>query len=126
MFSRLSSSASIRQAEEGGRKDLDTKQIIGARISRLRASKGLTQEELAERMGINPKYLSSIERGKENPTLQTLIKASESLEIDFSEMLSILEAEDPVKSRELLHFMIDQADEEQLRIIYSVIRGVVG
>ena len=105
---------------------MDTKQIIGARISRLRAKKGLTQEELAERMGINPKYLSSIERGKENPTLQTLIKASESLEIDFSEMLSILEAEDPVKSRELLHFMIDQADEEQLRIIYSVVRGVLG
>ena len=77
-------------------------------------------------MGINPKYLSSIERGKENPTLQTLIKASESLEIDFSEMLSTLEAEDPVKSREILHSLIEKADEEQLRIIYSVIRGVLG
>ena len=54
------------------------------------------------------------------------IKASESLGIEFSEMLSTLEAEDPVKSREILHSMIDQADEEQLRIIYSVVRGVVG
>ena len=61
---------------------MDIKQMIGARIKEIRAKKGITQERLSERMEISPKYLSSIERGKENPTLNTLIKLSESLEVD--------------------------------------------
>ena len=48
---------------------MDLKQMIGARIKDIRTKKGLTQEQLAEKIEINPKYLSSIERGLENPTL---------------------------------------------------------
>jgi DNA-binding XRE family transcriptional regulator len=59
-------------------RNLDIKQMIGARIKEIRTKKGITQEQLSERMEINPKYLSSIERGKENPTLNTLIKLLES------------------------------------------------
>ena len=65
---------------------MDVKQMIGARIKGIRAKKRISQERLAERMEINPKYLSSIERGKENPTLNTLIKLSESLEVDLGEI----------------------------------------
>ena len=53
---------------------MDVKQMIGIRIKDIRNRRGFTQEELAEKIDINPKYLSSIERGKENPTLNTLIK----------------------------------------------------
>jgi DNA-binding XRE family transcriptional regulator len=59
-------------------RNLDIKQMIGARIKEIRTKKGITQEQLSERMEINPKCLSSIERGKENPTLNTLIKLLES------------------------------------------------
>ena len=52
---------------------MDTKQLVGERIKALRMKKGLTQEELAEVVGINPKYLSGIERGRENPTFNILI-----------------------------------------------------
>ncbi|MCK5606978.1 helix-turn-helix transcriptional regulator, partial [Candidatus Pacearchaeota archaeon] len=40
---------------------------------------------------IKPKYLSSIERGKENPTLNTLINLAESLQIDLSEIFTFVE-----------------------------------
>jgi len=63
---------------------MEVKQLIGLRIKNLRRSKGLSQEELAEKMGISPKYLSSIERGKENPTLDTFIKLAEALNIVIS------------------------------------------
>jgi SOS-response transcriptional repressor LexA len=39
----------------------------GGRIRRLRKQLGLTQEELAERAGINQGYLSAVERGKSLP-----------------------------------------------------------
>jgi len=45
-------------------KDMDLKQMIGARIKEIRSKRGITQDQLSERMEINPKYLSSIERGK--------------------------------------------------------------
>ena len=66
---------------------MDIKKLIGARIKELRTEKGLTQETLAEMMGINPKYMSGIERGNENPTLNMFIKLSDALEIEIGDIL---------------------------------------
>ena len=37
--------------------------IIGRRIQEIRKQKGLTQEQMAERVNISPHYLSALERG---------------------------------------------------------------
>ena len=104
---------------------MDTKQMIGARIKEIRAKKGITQEHLSERMEINPKYLSSIERGKENPTLNTLIKLSESLQVDLGEIFSFVEAEDPHKRKSQILSLLDEADSEQLKLIFKVLSVVI-
>ena len=104
---------------------MDIKQMIGARIKEIRAKKGITQERLSERMEINPKYLSSIERGKENPTLNTLIKLSESLEVDIGEIFSFVEAEDPHKRKSQILSLLDEADSEQLKLIFKVLSVVI-
>jgi transcriptional regulator with XRE-family HTH domain len=46
----------------------------GERIKQLRKDLGLTQEMFASELGISPQYLSAIERGKKNPSVQ-LIKS---------------------------------------------------
>ena len=104
---------------------MDIKQMIGARIKEIRAKKGITQERLSERMEINPKYLSSIERGKENPTLNTLIKLSESLEVDIGEIFSFVEAEDPHRRKSQILSLLDEADSEQLKLIFKVLSVVI-
>ena len=104
---------------------MDTKKMIGARIKEIRTKKGITQEGLSERMEINPKYLSSIERGKENPTLNTLIKLSESLEVDIGEIFSFVEAEDPNRRRSQIISLLDEADSEQLKMIFKVLSVVI-
>lgn len=48
-----------------GKGVMDGKGIVGRRIRRLRIERGLTQQELASRAGINQGYLSEIERGKD-------------------------------------------------------------
>ena len=65
---------------------MDKIQMIGIRIAEIRKQKGLTQEALAGKMGVSPKYLSSIERGKENPTLKMLVNLADTLEIDLGQM----------------------------------------
>lgn len=52
---------------------------VGRRIAELRAGLGLTQEALAERLGVSAKYLQGLERGTDNLTLRTLVRVAEEL-----------------------------------------------
>lgn len=47
---------------------------FGERIRQLRKSQTLTQEKLAEKIGIDPKYLGAIERGERNVSLDVIEK----------------------------------------------------
>jgi transcriptional regulator with XRE-family HTH domain len=46
---------------------MEIKHLIGIQIKNIRKSKGMTQEEFAEKAGISSKYLSSIERAGKIP-----------------------------------------------------------
>jgi len=104
---------------------MDIKQMIGTRIKEIRTRKRLTQEQLSEKMEINPKYLSSIERGNENPTLNTLIKLSESLEVDLGEIFSHIQIEDPGERKSMITSLLDQADDEQLKLAFKVLSAIL-
>jgi transcriptional regulator with XRE-family HTH domain len=50
----------------------DVRRLVGRNVQRLRKAAGLTQAELAERMGVDRAYVSGLEIGKRNPTILTL------------------------------------------------------
>ena len=52
---------------------------LGRNASRLRAQKMLTQEALAERSGLDPSYISGIERGVRNPSVLSLARLAKGL-----------------------------------------------
>ncbi|MCK9390697.1 MAG: helix-turn-helix domain-containing protein [Syntrophales bacterium] len=104
---------------------MDTKQMIGTRIAEIRSQKGMTQEHLAGEMGISSKYLSSIERGKENPTLKTLIILSESLKVDLGEIFSFVQIEDASKRKSMVLSLINNADDDQLRLAFNVLSALI-
>jgi transcriptional regulator with XRE-family HTH domain len=58
----------------------------GERIRTIRKIKGLTQEELAERADLSDKFIGEIERGEVNPSLDSLYKISQGLEINIIEL----------------------------------------
>ena len=64
----------------------DINNFIGERIRSIRKIRGLSQEELAFRANINPAHLGQIERALKSPTLETLEKISNALEISISEL----------------------------------------
>ncbi len=43
---------------------MDIKKVLGQNVAKYRKLEGITQEELSERLEINPKHLSNIESGK--------------------------------------------------------------
>lgn len=57
-------------------------------MRRARAAAGLTQEELAERAGLDRSYIGGVERGDRNPTLIFIEKIAEGLDIDLAELFS--------------------------------------
>lgn len=59
---------------------------IGAKIKAFRQSKKMTQLDLSSRCGIEQTNLARIELGKTSPTIKTLFKISEALEIDIKEL----------------------------------------
>ena len=59
---------------------------LGMRIRYLRKKKGLSQEDLALDSGVNKNYLSDLERGTRNPTINVLEKIANTLEVTLSEL----------------------------------------
>lgn len=59
---------------------------LGARIVYYRKINGLTQEKLAEEVGISPQYLSRIENGNypKIVSLSTLMRIAEKLNVTIS------------------------------------------
>jgi len=99
--------------------------MIGIRIAEIRKQKGLTQEALAGKMGVSPKYLSSIERGKENPTLKMLVNLADTLDIDLGQIFTFIQIEDPKRRKTLLESLLKKADEEQLKLAVKILRVVI-
>jgi transcriptional regulator with XRE-family HTH domain len=60
---------------------------FGKNIKNLRTKKGLTQEQLAERAGINGKYLGEIERGEKCPSSITVYRIAKALGTSVSQIL---------------------------------------
>ncbi|MBM7607302.1 transcriptional regulator with XRE-family HTH domain [Lysinibacillus composti] len=54
--------------------------LVGINIKEIRKSKKMTQDELAEKCGLQTSYLAAVERGDRNVTLQTLEKIIVGLE----------------------------------------------
>lgn len=54
---------------------------LGQRIAKRRTQIGLRQNVLADLIGISNNYLSSIERGKEKPSLEVIVSLCNALQV---------------------------------------------
>lgn len=64
-------------------------QKFGLKLRKIRKSKGLTQEKLAEKAGIDFSYLNLIEAGKRNPTLKIIAKIARVLGTQLEELMKL-------------------------------------
>lgn len=62
---------------------------VGARVRELRAAADVSQEDLAHGIGMSRRYLSGIERGEANPTLDQLVRLATGLCVQPSDLLPL-------------------------------------
>ena len=59
---------------------------LGKRLKEIRLSEGLTQEALAEKVGIHPTYVGKLEAGKSNLSVKLLFKISRALNVNLAQV----------------------------------------
>ena len=65
--------------------------MLGERIGALRRSKGLSQAELAQKLGISASAMGMYEQGRREPAIQTLVALSRELEVTTDYLLKGIE-----------------------------------
>ncbi len=103
-----------------------TKELLGSRIKELRKLRGLSQEKLSEKVNIDPKHLSRIEVGRGFPSLDTLERLANILNVELKDFFEFAhEAKSPKELKEALNSFLKEADEEKLRLLVKVVRAII-
>ena len=99
--------------------------LFGKRIKELRKNKKLTQEQLGELVGIDFKQIGNIETGTYFTTMPTLEKIAKALDVEIYELFNF----NHNNSREILIEniikMIKEASDDDLKIIYRIVRDIL-
>lgn len=61
--------------------------IVGSNIRAGRTNAGLTLEQLAEKADLSWPYLSEIERGRENISLDKLVRLAQALDVKLAKLV---------------------------------------
>lgn len=67
-----------------------TKEEFGLRVRQLRGSTGLSQERFADAIGVGRSHLGKIEKGKENPTLEVIVKIAKGLDMTMAQLFGTM------------------------------------
>ena len=59
---------------------------LGRRVRLFRRQRGLTQAQLAERVGVSDNFIGMIERGRGHPTLETISGVAKALEVGLHDL----------------------------------------
>ncbi|MGO4175856.1 helix-turn-helix domain-containing protein [Bosea sp. TAF32] len=66
---------------------MDIRQVIAANARAARLTKGLTQAQVAQRLGVDRAHVSALEMGQRNPTATSLWQISQALEVAVRDLV---------------------------------------
>ena len=101
-------------------------QMTGKRIRFFREQDGLTQAELAEKTGLSDNFIGLIERGIKHPTLETLNKIAEALEVHLSEFFQPMtnRPEDAEGSLKELKRLLNKRNFKNAKLLLAVYKSI--
>ena len=102
-----------------------TRKLIGARIKELRRQAGLTQEALAERVGLDSRHLSRLEVGRHFPSLQTLELIANALNVQLVEFFQFPGELTTAALRAHLTKFAKRANDSQLRLAVKTVKLII-
>ena len=97
---------------------------IGQRIRRFRKAYRLSQEQLAEKVGISTTHMSHIETGNTKLSLPLFVKLANVLSIQTDELLYDTPQKNKTAIKGELEEILDSCSMQDIRIIEDVVKAV--
>lgn len=100
-------------------------QLIGQRIAAQRKQKHITQEQLAEYLDVSTAFISKIERGKTQLSLERLVEICRFLDLSSSALLEGSDSTSVSYMLPELSLLIHECPKELLPLVKSVIEDII-
>jgi transcriptional regulator with XRE-family HTH domain len=98
---------------------------VGKQIRRIRQGKELSQENVAEELGITKGAFSKIENGTTNVPLARLLQVAKVLEVDITEFFKDSKAVSKAEDPKLQYGFATKSDiEEMMKVIQSMLNDI--
>lgn len=94
---------------------------IGQRIRKKRKAQGLSQEDLAEKIGISTTHMSHIETGNTKLSLPVFVSVADALNCRTDELLHESDSAGKSASAESILQVMERCTPQQLRVIEDII-----
>ena len=102
-----------------------TKDLLAIRIKQLRKTKGLTQEQLAEKIGRDTKHISKLEIAGSYPSIETLDRIATALDIEIKEFFNFDGLKDKNYIKKEFQKLMEQSDKKHLQILYKIHKSLL-
>ena len=97
---------------------------FGSAVKNARLSKKLTQEKLAELVGITPTHMKQLESERRKPSVDVLFNLAETLDLSLDSLLSNPDSE-AQELKDKVKLCLDRCNVHELQIAYATIEAML-
>lgn len=98
--------------------------ILGAAIRKARMDEHISQEELAEKIGITPTHIKHIESGHRKPSIEILYRIVRILNMSLDDLF-FPEKNDGLEEYRKADRLMRRCDAKQLRVLYATMEALL-
>ena len=98
--------------------------VLGPAIKSARLSKNLTQEKLAELIGITPMHMKQLESERRKPSLDVLYKLVYALDLSLDALFSNPD-DSTLELRNKINLCLEHCNVHELQVAYATIEALV-
>ena len=102
---------------------MNTKELLGLRVKEFRKQKKLTQEKLAETIGVDNGYISKLEVGQNFPSITTLEKIADVLDVELDELFRYTNYKSK-NFKEEINMIYDKLNKDKQFTLYQVAKAM--
>ena len=103
---------------------MDGQKLFGQRVKELRKLRGMTQEQLSEKLGVFQKQIGNIETGTTFTTMTNLEKLADVLEVEIKDLFDYEHKKDRKDIIKELNNIINSASDRDLEKIYRIVKDI--
>lgn len=93
---------------------IDLRALLGTAIKSGRSQLGISQEELAYRAGLHRTYVSDLERGARNPSIESIEKLARALQVSVSMLFQ--QATGAMGAKQLVEILLIEDDPRDVKL----------